>query len=76
MITRLEKDKYDKIKPKISMLKDKGFKIVYNKKAKMLIIKNHEIEKEGRIGLITAGTSDIPVAEEARIMLKKWVVKL
>ena len=67
MITRLEKDKYDKIKPKISMLKDKGFKIVYNKKAKMLIIKNHEIEKEGRIGLITAGTSDIPVAEEARI---------
>jgi NCAIR mutase (PurE)-related protein len=67
MITRLEEDRYNLINPKISKLHDKGFKIEYNKKAKMLLIKNHEIKKEGKIGLITAGTSDIPIAEEARI---------
>lgn len=67
MVTRLEKDRYDLIKPQISILKDKGFQVEYNKKAKILLIKNHEIEKEGKIGIITAGTSDIPVAEEARI---------
>ncbi len=71
MITRLNKDRFDLIEPKINMLKNKGFKMEYNKKAKVLIIKNHEIEKEGKIGLITAGTSDIPVAEEARITVEE-----
>lgn len=67
MITRLENNRYDSLKSRINILKDKGFKIEYNKRARILLIKNHEIEKEGKIGLITAGTSDIPVAEEARI---------
>lgn len=67
MVTRLENDRYDLIKPQIDVLKDKGFQVEYNKKARILLIKNHEIEKEGKIGIITAGTSDIPVAEEARI---------
>ena len=67
MVTRLEKERYDLIKPQIGILGDKGFKFEYNKRAKILLIKNHEIEKKGKIGVITAGTSDIPVAEEARI---------
>ena len=67
MVTRLEKDRYHILKSQIDTLKDKGFKIEYNKKARILLIKNHEIEREGKIGVITAGTSDIPVAEEARI---------
>ncbi len=67
MVTKLERERYDLIKPQISILEDKGFKFEYNKRAKILLIKNHEIEKEGKIGVITAGTSDIPVAEEARI---------
>ena len=67
MVTKLEKDRYDLIKPQIDTLKDKGFKLEYNKRAKILIIKNHEIEKDSKIGVITAGTSDIAVAEEARI---------
>ena len=67
MVTKLEKERYDLIKPEISILEDKGFEFDYNKRAKILLIKNHEIEKEGKIGVITAGTSDIPVAEEARI---------
>jgi len=36
--------------------------------AKILaVVKNHVIKKEGIIAVITAGTSDIPVAEEAAI---------
>lgn len=67
MVTKLEKERYDLIKPQIKVLEDKGFKFEYNSRAKILLIKNHEIEKDGKIAVITAGTSDIAVAEEARI---------
>jgi len=65
MVTKLNEDKYNAIKEHLNVLG--GFKIDYNKKARVLLLKNHEIEKEGKIGVITAGTSDIPIAEEARI---------
>jgi len=45
-----------------------------NKKAKMIVIKKKEftIEKTGgKIGIIRAGTSDIPVAEEAKIIAEE-----
>ena len=67
MVTKLDEERYDLIKPQIGMLEDKGFKFEYSRRAKILLIKNREIEKEGKIGVITAGTSDISVAEEARI---------
>jgi len=67
MVTRLEKNRFALIKSQLNTLKDNGFKIEYNQRAKILLVKNHEIEKECRVGIITAGTSDIPVAEEARI---------
>lgn len=65
MITKLDEDKFNAIKEQLNVLS--GFKIDYHRKAKILLVKNQEIEKEGKIGVITAGTSDIPVAEEARI---------
>jgi hypothetical protein len=65
MITKLDNDKYNAIKEKLTILK--GFKIDYHEKAKILLVKNHEIKKEVKVGVITAGTSDIPIAEEARI---------
>ena len=67
MVTRLTGDRYELIKPKIEVIKDNGLKFEYNRKARVLVIKNREIEKKGKIGILTAGTSDIPVAEEARI---------
>lgn len=67
MVTRLNKERYELIKPEIDLIKDKDIKIEYNKKARILVIKKREIEKKGKIGILTAGTSDIPVAEEARI---------
>ncbi len=36
-----------------------------------MLIKDGEIEKQGKIGIITAGTSDVPVAEEARVVAEE-----
>jgi NCAIR mutase (PurE)-related protein len=46
------------------------FEIDYNEIAKTIIVKKrrYEFEKTGKIGLIAAGTADIPVAEEARVV--------
>ncbi|MHA1687983.1 MAG: nickel pincer cofactor biosynthesis protein LarB, partial [Promethearchaeota archaeon] len=44
-----------------------------NDLAKIMVIKNKAFlfpEKNGIIGIITAGTSDIPIAEEAKIIAK------
>jgi NCAIR mutase (PurE)-related protein len=42
----------------------------YNEVAKTIIVKKgkYEFEKTGKIGLIAAGTADIPIAEEARVV--------
>jgi len=43
-------------------------KAVYNEQAKTIVIKNYkQKQKKGKILIITAGTSDIPVAEEAAV---------
>ncbi len=71
MVTRLENQRFENIKDGISFLIDKGFKVDYYKKARVLMVKDHEVEKIGKIGIITAGTSDIPVAEEARVVAEE-----
>jgi pyridinium-3,5-biscarboxylic acid mononucleotide synthase len=65
MVTKLNQKKFDAIKDEIKIPND--FKAEYNRRAKILLIKNHNIEKKFNIGVITAGTSDISIAEEARI---------
>jgi len=48
--------------------------IEINDKAKMVIIKNKNFSispSGGRIGILTAGTSDIPVAEEAKLIAQE-----
>lgn len=69
MITKLSQDKYDAIKGQLNI--PEGFKEEYNRRAKILLINNHEIEKKVKVGVITAGTSDIPVAEEAKITVEE-----
>ena len=47
-------------------VKKKFPKAEYNNDAKMIVIKKEKIKpKKGKILIITAGTSDIPIAEEA-----------
>ena len=49
MITKLDNDKYNAIKEKLTILK--GFKIDYHEKAKILLVKNHEIKIEIKISI-------------------------
>lgn len=73
MVTRLEKDRYENIKPFLEHLTHQGFILDYNFRARILVAKNPENQNEniGKIGIITAGTSDIPVAEEARVVAQE-----
>ncbi|MFC2165016.1 nickel pincer cofactor biosynthesis protein LarB [Acidobacteriota bacterium] len=61
LITRVDSKVYRKIKPKIP-------KIVYNAQARTICLKQKDPPPgKGKIVIITAGTSDIPVAEEAAV---------
>jgi len=66
IITRIEKEKKEKI---LDELKKKNFdgKIKYNERGRVLVVyKAQKVEKFGKIGIITGGTADINVAEEAK----------
>jgi len=71
IVTRLKENRYETIKNELTPLIDDGFIVEYNKRARILIVKDHDTEKIGKIGIITAGTSDIPVAEESRVVAEE-----
>lgn len=61
LITKIESDVFENIKKKIPQLN-------YNSLAKAAFLKSRKpISGKGKIVIITAGTSDIPVAEEAYV---------
>lgn len=69
IITKLSPERHEKI------LKDLGknpFIFDYNRKAQILIIRKKITKKDpiAKIGIITAGTSDINIAEEARVIVE------
>jgi len=73
IVTRLDPERFENIKEKISSLKKRGFSIKYNKRAHTLVVKRGEkVSLDSKVGIITAGTADIPVAEEARIILEEY----
>jgi NCAIR mutase (PurE)-related protein len=54
---------------RLARLLRKNAKVVVNERARTLVASNHRRENSGgRVGIVTAGTSDIAVAEEARMM--------
>ena len=70
IITKLPNDRYERI------LEDLGkdtYIYEYNKRAQILIIRKELKKKEtlAKIGIITAGTSDINIAEEARVIVEE-----
>lgn len=71
LVTRLEKERYLKLKQDLVNIEKKGFKVKYNPQARILVVRKGDVDKRGKIGIITAGTSDIPVAEEARIVAEE-----
>lgn len=70
IVTKLSEDRYERI---LDDLGDNSFIFDYNKRAQILVIRKERVEKEikAKIGIITAGTSDIRIAEEARVIVEE-----
>lgn len=70
IITRLSNERYERL---LDDLGENSFIFEYNKRAKILIIRKEIIKKDpiAKIGIMTAGTSDINIAEEARVIVEE-----
>ncbi|WP_406533781.1 nickel pincer cofactor biosynthesis protein LarB [Methanobrevibacter sp.] len=70
IVTKLPKERYERI---LDDLGEDTYIYEYNKRAQILIIRKEIKEKEivAKIGIITAGTSDINIAEEARVIVEE-----
>ena len=70
IITKLSHERYEKI---LDDLDDESLIFDYNRRAQILIIRkeHRNINPIAKIGIITAGTSDINVAEEARVIVEE-----
>jgi pyridinium-3,5-biscarboxylic acid mononucleotide synthase len=71
IVTRLTNQRYQQMEEGINEVLTPNMATEYNQKARILVIRTQEVKKIGKIGLITAGTSDIPVAEETRIVAEE-----
>ncbi|WP_407379359.1 nickel pincer cofactor biosynthesis protein LarB [Methanobrevibacter sp.] len=71
IITKLSWQRYEKLQKDLDYLDD--FIFDYNKRAQILVIKTDEnkFEPVAKIGIITAGTSDINIAEEAKVIVEE-----
>lgn len=70
IITRLSRERYERI---IDDLGENSLIFDYNRRAQILVIRKEIAKKDtiAKIGIITAGTSDINVAEEARVIVEE-----
>jgi len=70
IITKLSHERYERITEDLGK---NSYIFDYNKRAQILIIRTVIIEKDpiAKIGIITAGTSDINIAEEARVIVEE-----
>jgi hypothetical protein len=70
IVTKLSNDRYERI---LKDLGENSFIFEYNRRAQILIIRKEITKREpiAKIGIITAGTSDINIAEEARVIVEE-----
>ncbi|WP_405298405.1 nickel pincer cofactor biosynthesis protein LarB [Methanobrevibacter sp.] len=70
IITKLSHERYERITEDLGR---NPYIFEYNRRAQILIIRKEVIEKDpiAKIGIITAGTSDINIAEEARVIVEE-----
>ena len=70
IITKLSLERYENI---LNDLGNDSFIFDFNKRAKILVIRKQIAKKNpiAKIGIITAGTSDINIAEEARVIVEE-----
>ncbi|MBD3229057.1 MAG: nickel pincer cofactor biosynthesis protein LarB [Candidatus Lokiarchaeota archaeon] len=72
IISKLSRHKFTILKQKLESIKGE-YNIVFNEKAKIAHITSEDLEITklyGKVGIITAGTSDNEIAEEARVIIK------
>lgn len=77
IISRYKKDQKDTIKKEFG--NNENYVLHFNELAKTIIIKEKDLEfqkKGGIVGIITAGSSDIPVAEEAKVIAESMGCKV
>ncbi len=58
----------------VRSLMGKGSKVEYFSRSRLMIVKSKNYKSRrsgGRVGILTAGTSDIPVAEEAEVIARE-----
>ena len=70
IVTKLSQDRYEKL---LNDLEDRESVFDYNRRAQILVIRKRprKTEPAAKIGIITAGTSDINIAEEARVIVEE-----
>jgi len=68
IITRACEDNYSSLK---SLADEMNYKIRWEKRARMVIIGESTAKTGGQVGIISAGTADIPIAEEARVIAEE-----
>jgi NCAIR mutase (PurE)-related protein len=68
IITRVQEENYASLK---SLAEETKSKIRWEKRARIIIIGETPISSGGKIGVISAGTADIPVAEEAKVIAEE-----
>lgn len=70
IVTKLSHERYERI---LSDLDNDSLIYDYNKRAQILVIRKEikKLEPIAKIGIITAGTSDINIAEEARVIIEE-----
>lgn len=70
IVTKLSHDRHERI---LNDLGRDSFIYDYNRRAQILIIRNEITKRDpiAKIGIITAGTSDINIAEEARVIVEE-----
>jgi NCAIR mutase (PurE)-related protein len=65
LATRMSKEVYERVK-------DISENMVYHELARILIVNPKDVEKVGKVAVVTGGTADIPVAEEAAVTLEAF----
>lgn len=70
IITKIDESNAKKVMAKF---RRKKYIISYNKRGQVLVIKSKKskAKKAGAVGILTAGTSDIPIAEEAKVIAEE-----
>ena len=68
IVTRAGEEIYAALK---SIAKETGSKIRWEKRARVVVIGETRAKTGGKVGVISAGTADIPVAEEAKVIAEE-----